>query len=431
MFLSEQALSLIVGAIALTYAVQNNNDAIDAVTAQATGQYMATLQQAENTYIFDNFTALSTSDNTAATLSAGPPGNIVSANIEQPLKPTVADLKALKLLPIGFNEITPLKLTFATTLTPVNCPSTDCVINGIIYSTQPYRDTSGRVREDVLTQAVAIAGADAGMSYAESPNLIVGLGNEWNEPNPVAPASAGVLAMHVGASSYLGNVVDGLYPRNGSRDLTGDMPANNQSIGNAKNMQANGTVQGGQVSSLGNMNAAGNVAAGGNLTGAALAVTGSANINGEMQSGSVFTGQVVATAAVSGQTVTSAGSVNTAVGGGYATAGASCAGERLGAIRSDNTGKSLSCQNDGLWHPASGDGGAAVGSSYMPSSGVTQYFGICTSVGGWSYSYVLAGWEITPYYMPYNNNDPSSPVCPSNLPYFYVLNWVTQDTGGG
>jgi hypothetical protein len=314
---------------------------------------------------------------------------------------------------------------------PTNCPSTDCVIPGLMYSTQGYEDTSGRLRIDLLAQVVANAGADAGVSYAENPGTIVGLANTWTEPNPVGTAIPGVLAMHVGATSYLGNVVDGLYPRNGARDLTADMPANNHSIGNAANVQANGTVQGAQVSSTGNMNALGSVSANGNvsaqgsLSGSGLSVSGTALVGGEVQSSSVQTGNVNASQTVTAQVVSSVGSLNSAVDGGYATNGAACPGEKLGAEKSDATGKILSCQpgsGGGMTWQSSSSGGIAVGGSMGdPNQIEGDINGICSSSAEGTSQPPLTG----------TTNSFGQPSCPPDAPYFYAIGGKTQGATGG
>ena len=296
----------------------------------------------------------------------------------------IQDLINFGLLPIGYTDISPLGLSFRVDLTPTNCGAdiTACSIPGLVYSTTGYRDAVGRVRTDLLGLAVAKAGQDAGVSYAETPATITGMSASWSTVNPVAAQPSGVLAMRTGSSSLLAQSMNQFYKRDGSLNLTGPMDANNQAMNRVGNFQSNGSVS-----------AAGNVAASGNVTGNVLAgngvqsygnVSAAGNMSGNGVYGNyvqsngnmVATGQVVASQLTSNGNVSSAGNVTangylfaagaivpSAAGGQQVYDGQGC-GDPQGSIRSDSAGKILSCQS-GVWRSVGGGVGKAVAQVYM------------------------------------------------------------------
>ncbi|RWA56013.1 hypothetical protein AU476_05500 [Cupriavidus sp. UYMSc13B] len=165
MFLTEAAFQLTIAAAGMAVMIHNTNSLVDDALAMGTGQYMANVASAVNTYVFDNMTVLAASPAGPTVITAGS----VTASVASPLHPTIQDLINLQLLPIGFSDVSPLGLSFKVDLTPTNCSAglTNCTIPGFIYSTTAYRDSSGSVRTDQLSGAIATAGVDSGVSYAE------------------------------------------------------------------------------------------------------------------------------------------------------------------------------------------------------------------------------------------------------------------------
>lgn len=380
MLMSNYAMGLALSSVALMASVPWTYAEIEEVQSVGTGNYMANIASAVNTYTFEAFTDLAKSPTVPTNLTVG--GKTIG--VASPLHPTVQDLINFGLLPIGYTDISPLGLSFRVDLTPTNCGAdiTACSIPGLVYSTTGYRDAVGRVRTDLLGLAVAKAGQDAGVSYAETPATITGMSASWSTVNPVAAQPSGVLAMRTGSSSLLAQSMNQFYKRDGSLNLTGPMDANNQAMNRVGNFQSNGSVS-----------AAGNVAASGNVTGNVLAgngvqsygnVSAAGNMSGNGVYGNyvqsngnmVATGQVVASQLTSNGNVSSAGNVTangylfaagaivpSAAGGQQVYDGQGC-GDPQGSIRSDSAGKILSCQS-GVWRSVGGGVGKAVAQVYM------------------------------------------------------------------
>jgi hypothetical protein len=366
MLMSNYAMGLALSSVALMASVPWTYAEIEEVQSVGTGNYMANIASAVNTYTFEAFTDLARSPTVPTNLTVG--GKTIG--VASPLHPTVQDLINFGLLPIGYTDISPLGLSFRVDLTPTNCGAdiTACSIPGLVYSTTGYRDAVGRVRTDLLGLAVAKAGQDAGVSYAETPATITGMSASWSTVNPVAAKPSGVLAMRTGSSSLLAQSMNQFYKRDGSLNLTGPMDANNQAMNRVGNFQSNGSV-----SAAGNVSASGSLSAGGNVNGNGVfgnyvQSNGSAYVAGNLQTGAVYASGVTSYGGVSasGSVTTNGAIVPTADWSQKVWAGSGCA-DPQGAIRSDPNGKTLSCQN-GIWKAASG-GGTGVHSVYWVAGG--------------------------------------------------------------
>lgn len=367
MLMSNYAMGLALSSVALMASVPWTYAEIEEVQSVGTGNYMANIASAVNTYTFEAFTDLAKSPTGPTNLTVG--GKTIG--VPNPLHPTVQDLINFGLLPIGYTDISPLGLSFRVDLTPTNCGAdiTACSIPGLVYSTTGYRDAVGRVRTDLLGLAVAKAGQDAGVSYAETPETITGMSASWSTVNPVSAKPSGVLAMRTGSSSLLAQSMNQFYKRDGSLNLTGPMDANNQAMNRVGNFQSNGSVS-----------AAGNVGASGSVTGNGLygnfvqsngnaQILGNAYVNGTAVTGAIQSSGTVTTGGAvvaSGYVYTSGAIVPSLDPNQKVQQGWGCA-DPQGAIRSDPNGKSLSCQN-GIWKAASG-GGTGVHSVYWISAG--------------------------------------------------------------
>lgn len=355
MLMSNYAMGLALSSVALMASVPWTYAEIEEVQSVGTGNYMANIASAVNTYTFEAFTDLAKSPTVPTNLTVG--GKTIG--VLSPLHPTVQDLINFGLLPIGYTDISPLGLSFRVDLTPTNCGAdiTACSIPGLVYSTAGYRDAVGRVRTDLLGLAVAKAGQDAGVSYAETPATITGMSASWSTVNPVAAQPSGVLAMRTGSSSLLAQSMNQFYKRDGSLNLTGPMDANNQAMNRVGNFQSNGSLS-----------AAGNVAANGNVSGNGVygnvlqsygnaGVAGNAYITGTTVTGAVSSsGSVNAGGSVSANGyLYAAGAIVPSTGGGAQVYDGQPCGDPQGSIRSDAAGKILSCQS-GVWKAASGGG---------------------------------------------------------------------------
>lgn len=385
MLLSNYSMGLLVGSIALVgsvawaYADQEEN------LAMGTGNYMSNIAEAANTYTFEGFTTLAKSPTGPTNITVG--GKTIG--VADPLHPTVQDFINFGLLPVGYSDISPLGLSFRIDLTPTNCAGdiTGCSIPGLVYSTTGYRDTFGRIRTDLMGAAVVKAGQDAGVTFAETPATITGMAASWQAPNPVVGQPAGVLAMRVGSSSLLAQSMNQFYKRDGSLNLTGPMDANDQAMNRVGNFQSNGSVS-----------AAGNVAASGNVTGNVVAgnglqsygnasvagTLGAAQVNANgiqsygnasvagtvsatqmVASGIQSYGDVIANSSVrSNGYLYAAGALVPSMGGGQQVYDGQPCGDPQGAIRSDASGKILSCQY-GVWRGVGGGIAKAVSQVYM------------------------------------------------------------------
>lgn len=394
MFLTEAALSLSVAALGTAVMIHNTNNLIDDALAMGTGQYMTNVASAVNTYVFDNMMVLAASPAGPTMINAGS----VSASVASPLHPTIQDLVNLKLLPIGFSNTSPLGLSFQVDLVPTNCSTglTNCTIPGSLYSTTPYRDSSGRIRTDQLVNAITAAGADSGMSYAETPGTITGMAATWSAANPVAGAPAGVLMMRVGNTSLLAQSMNQFYKRDGSLNLTGPMDANNQAMNAVGNLQsngavsANGTVTGGVLRSNGDASVAGNAIANG-VYGNYVQSNGSVAAAGQVSGGQVTSsGDVRAggSVAASGY-LYAAGAVVPSTGGGQQVYDGWGCGDPQGAIRSDPNGKILSCQN-GVWRAASGGTGIVDFTAWYHPCGTGTFFDPFGNGSGYVYTITYA-----------------------------------------
>ncbi|WP_316157695.1 adhesin [Cupriavidus sp. BIC8F] len=384
MFLTEAAFQLTIAAAGMAVMIHNTTSLVDDALAMGTGQYMANVASAVNTYVFDNMTVLAASPAGPTVITAGS----VTAPVASPLHPTIQDLINLQLLPIGFSDVSPLGLSFKVDLTPTNCSAglTNCTIPGVMYSTTAYRDSSGSVRTDQLSGAIVTAGVDSGVSYAESPGVITGMAASWSAPNPLPGNQAGVLMMRVGNTSLLAQSMNQFYKRDGSLNLTGPMDANNQAMNRVGNFQSNGSVSAaGNVGAGGAVTASGNVVAGANVSangvyGNYVQSNGDLRANANVSGNGVYgnyvqsSGNVAAAGWLSGNQVSATGNVTSGgsvVSSGYLYAagavvpssgggqqvweGWGC-GDPQGAIRSDPNGRILSCQN-GVWRNAAGAAG--------------------------------------------------------------------------
>ncbi len=214
--LIDTALALTVATIALTGQMAQTSEAIDESLAKATGQWAVEYQGGLNGYYSTNGQAIM--------------ANQGVAGVASPYAPTIPELINLGYLPQGFGSKAPNGQVFTSNVTQV-CPGGTCTLAGYVYSSTPYKDATGAVRNDLAGIAMQAAGADAGMTPPGQAGQLVGTGNGWQ--TPMAGVQVGTLAMRVGSYSATDAILSQFYMLNGSRKLTGPMNANGNNINNA------------------------------------------------------------------------------------------------------------------------------------------------------------------------------------------------------
>ncbi|WP_155836360.1 hypothetical protein [Burkholderia sp. AU4i] len=214
--LIDTALALTVATIALTGQMAQTSEVVDESIAKATGQWAVEYQGGLNGYYSTNGQAIM--------------ANQGVAGVANPYAPTIPELINLGYLPQGFGTKAPNGQVFTSNVTQV-CPGGNCTLAGYVYSSTPYKDGTGAVRNDLAGIAMQAAGADAGMTPPGQAGQLVGTGNGWQ--TPMAGVQVGTLAMRVGSYSATDAILSQFYMLNGSRALTGAMNANGQNINNA------------------------------------------------------------------------------------------------------------------------------------------------------------------------------------------------------
>jgi hypothetical protein len=214
--LIDTALALTVATIALTGQMAQTSEAIDESIAKATGQWAVEYQGGLNGYYSSNGQAIMASQGVAG--------------VANPYAPTIPELINLGYLPQGFGSKAPNGQVFTSNVTQV-CPGGNCSLAGYVYSSTPYMDGTGAVRNDLAGIAMQAAGADGGMTPPGQTGQLVGTGNSWQTPMP--GVQVGTFAMRVGSYSATDAILSQFYMLNGSRALTGAMNANGNNINNA------------------------------------------------------------------------------------------------------------------------------------------------------------------------------------------------------
>ncbi|WP_175229759.1 hypothetical protein, partial [Paraburkholderia humisilvae] len=223
--LIDVALALTVATIALTGQFAQTNEAVDESIAKATGQWAVEYQGALNAYYSTN----------GQTIMAGQS----VAGVASPYMPAVTELINLGYLPAGFSSKAPNGQSFTTSVSQVNVGGTPSLA-GYMYSTTPYEDGAGAVRNDLAGLAMQAAGADAGMSTPGHAGQLIGTGNGWQAS--IAGVPVGTFAMRVGSYADMDAMLSQFYMLNGSRALTGPMNANNNSMSNVSTFGATGNI---------------------------------------------------------------------------------------------------------------------------------------------------------------------------------------------
>ncbi|HDR9068285.1 TPA: shufflon system plasmid conjugative transfer pilus tip adhesin PilV [Burkholderia vietnamiensis] len=354
--------------------------------------------------------------------------------------PTMAELKAINVIPAGFSTTSAYGFPYQVSLSkvPAGCIAPACDIAGNVYIGGAITDPSTG-KPLTLADGAAAIGGDGGYSDTITPGTLTGMNGSWTDTNPVGNV-AGVLAMRVG---YGSSGWSAFVRRDGSLPMEGDLNFQGttgtlHNIANAATVNAQKVVTpGGNSVQIGNsflygdgsnsairqngalyvQNTAGTAPADVNV--GSVNASGNVNANGTIWSNGQITTNSNVYLASNAATVIGGGQLNvnangplylnpwsggqTIVGGGggsgqlvvagrlfaneyiqpngWASQGAGCSPN--GLIATSGSGP-LFCQN-GVW-TAPGGGGSAVAycksnscGITLPSAGTWDIFGVAYS----------------------------------------------------
>lgn len=176
------------------------------------------------------------------------------AGVSTPLRPTLAELRALGYLSSTFSDRslygTGYRVQLA--LSPSGCLPPLCDLTGLVSLDAPLVGASGRVEWVALGTAAQRIGGAGGFSSATTPTLITGLGASWSATNPMGSV-AGILAARVSYNSReMGSMMrrDGSLPMTDTLRMGGNMISGLRTIASASIGQPCGTsVSNGDVAS--------------------------------------------------------------------------------------------------------------------------------------------------------------------------------------
>lgn len=303
--------------------------------------------------------------------------------VVNPKSPTVSELLSLGLLDKSISSINLYSGGYSTVLVtiPSGCTGSACNIQGLVYTTTPLTDASGRESDALAGEATTHGGGNLGYSSIGNASNIVGPGGNWTMPNPLGNVP-GILAMRVGLSN---TGLDQYLRRDGTLPMTGDLNMGSQSVTNVTNVSAAGTIQGASAVIQGS------VFTGTITTGPAslgdTSVNGNATISGSVTaSNGTFAGRIDATGRIHTQEYLQVD--------GYGKPGAPCS--QNGLIAQDGTGASVSCQS-GIWRSSSSQSIVGYGGSftYYNNWGVcavaNEATGSCSCPSGYT-AHGVASW---------------------------------------
>lgn len=245
--LVELALVLVVSSILIAQALSKINSDFEQISGKALGQYMLQLQSAINRYTIEHYTEIVS-------------GNAVPG-FSNALQPGVDELRTKNYLPSTFSSTSPLNLNFKIVLKVAGgpCPpATTCTIYGMAFSTSPYKDISGVIRNDILASAVTAIGNDGAQALVGNGGVMTGMSAGSCHTSSAAEygTSEGNVGICVGDNTGVGSMLAQFYKLDGTRTLTGDMNAGNKNINNIGDINQNASGTAG----LGTVNVSGSLA---------------------------------------------------------------------------------------------------------------------------------------------------------------------------
>jgi prepilin-type N-terminal cleavage/methylation domain-containing protein len=146
------------------------------------GTAIAPYSQALQTYVTTYRSQLSTA--------------VAIAGVAAPLAPTIAELRALNILPATYSLTMPTNggtPTFQIARISTGCIGDPCDLSYLVYNAAPELDGDGTASEGTLALASNVIGGTAGYSRSISPSTIQGQGG-WSLANP-AGAVAGIFGV--------------------------------------------------------------------------------------------------------------------------------------------------------------------------------------------------------------------------------------------
>lgn len=265
--LLELVLVLGVGAAVSFIKFQDLKNEQESIVAEATGQQIRQIGEAVNRYISIRYDKLSTLSAAAGNgMDPGPRTCSTSG-----CQITYQTLINEGLLPSSHSGLNIQRSGYNIYLKRDGL-APNYVINGLVTTLNSWVD-GGKIRYDLLGQAMQSAGIDSGMT--KSTTQADGYNGQWTESasNFSGINKAGLLAYRVGYDSSLYSVY---LRRDGTLPMTGSLNMGGNDINNAKNITASGAGDfGGNIDSGGTITAAGEVVAH-NGYGDAIAIGGDA-----------------------------------------------------------------------------------------------------------------------------------------------------------
>lgn len=249
--LLELVLVLGVGAAVSFIKFQDLKNEQESIIAEATGQQIKQIGEAVNRYISIRYDKLSTLSAAAGSgMDPGPRTCSVSG-----CQITYQTLINEGLLPSSHSGLNIQSSGYNIYLKRDGL-APNYVINGLVTTLNSWSE-AGKIRYDLLGQAMQSAGIDSGMT--KSNTQADGYNGQWAESsaNYSGINKAGLLAYRVGYDSSLYSVY---LRRDGTLPMTGNLNMGGNDINNAKNITASGTGDfGGNIDSGGTITAAGEV----------------------------------------------------------------------------------------------------------------------------------------------------------------------------
>lgn len=230
LYLTDLLLTLIVGTMVLMAQVSETQKAADKTRSKAAAQHLMQIQAAINLCI-----------NQGVINDATPQSDIFKKLTDDPSPDN------LRCLDKDVSQKNPLGFNYAFKIEPVGCKPDTCT--GFVYSATPILDFDSKPRIDMLAKIVSTIGIDGGFSHVGEGGIITGYSNSFQKPNPAGNVES-TIAIRIGADSGLNPLLSQFYKLDGSRKLTGNMNANNNSINNVNNLNTK-TITFNQTSGIG------------------------------------------------------------------------------------------------------------------------------------------------------------------------------------
>lgn len=232
-------LMLVLGIIVIlsTLAFNAEQRKAEDLLAKNSGDQIKEIGGALNTYIGLHYEDLIYSVDAAS----GTPGGPRACNSGTGLCTiTVSSLVSDGLLPTGYQGISPFNSSYTIQIARTGT-APNYQLDGLIITTQPWLTGGVTPRYDLLGLAIQEAGADAGETQA-SANTVSGYNGLWSFPSTEFPAISqqGLLAYRAG---YASSQYASYLRRDGSLAMTGPLNMGGNSIINALDVVASGTVQ--------------------------------------------------------------------------------------------------------------------------------------------------------------------------------------------